>query len=509
MNNVPRKPSLRVRLLYLWRRLLPPISLERRGEVQAQLRNASTPSVDFFILVLLSCVIATQGLLADSPAVIIGAMLVAPLMSPIIGLGLASITGDSKLLGDAASALARGALVAVVLAFLLTLSNTYLPFVSLQVLPGEVVARMRPTPGDLAIALAGGLAAAYALTQPHISAALPGVAIATALMPPLCTIGIGLAIGRWDVAGGATLLFITNAVTIAFAATLVFFALGFSPRPKAGERRLPRSLQVSALLTAALLVPLTYLSIQFFQHGAENRMINVAVEEEAARINNADLVELTYQREKNGQNLDYLNMQITLRTGSSLHYEQVQALQKAIADRLVEADLNLPGGVAIVVNQILAERLDPLVPPTPTNTPTPTGTATPGPSPTPTTTSTSTPTKTYTPTETATLTLTPTGTNMPTETPTPYEARLLSIPVPGLQLRQTPGGPVIATLRPNQLLTVLYGTAVVDGLVWIEVVDEEGRIGWVPQIYLFAFTPTPTQSPIPTQTSTFTPTAAP
>lgn len=500
---------MRVRLLFLWRRLLPPISLDRRGEVQVQLRDASKPSVDFFILVLLSCVIATQGLLANSPAVIIGAMLVAPLMSPIIGLGLASITGDSKLLGDAATALARGALVAVGLAFLLTLSNTYLPFVSLQVLPDEVLARTRPTPGDLGIALAGGLAAAYALTQPHISAALPGVAIATALMPPLCTVGIGLAIGRLDVAGGAMLLFITNAVTIAFAATLVFFSLGFSPRPKAGERRLPRSLQVSALLTVSLMIPLTYLSFQFVQQGTENRTINVVVEEEAEKVKNADLVELTYQRERNGQGLDYLNMQITLRTGSSLLYEEVEALQKVIADRLIQSGLNLPGGVAIVVNQILAERLDPLVPPTPTHTPTPTGTATPGPSPTPTITSSSTPTQTFTPTETATATLTPTGTNTPTATPTPFEARILSVPVPGLQLRQTPGGPVIATLRPNQHLTVLYGMDVLGGLIWVEVMDEEGRIGWVPQIYLFAYTPTPTQTITPTEIPTRTPTATP
>ena len=81
--------------------------------------------------------------------------------------------------------------------------------------------------------------------MPSISAALPGVAIATALMPPLCTVGVGLAMGRWDVAGGALLLFITNAVTIAFAAMLVFSAVGFSVKREDGrieERKRPQEL---------------------------------------------------------------------------------------------------------------------------------------------------------------------------------------------------------------------------------------------------------------------------
>ena len=78
------------------------------------------------------------------------------------------------------------------------------------------------------------MAAAFALAMPSISAALPGVAIATALMPPLGMIGIGIAMGRWEVAGGALLLFLTNAVTIAFAGMLVFFALGFAPDVKQG-----------------------------------------------------------------------------------------------------------------------------------------------------------------------------------------------------------------------------------------------------------------------------------
>ncbi|UCH60549.1 MAG: DUF389 domain-containing protein [Anaerolineales bacterium] len=500
--NFSKKPSSwRVRLRHLWRKLVPRIDLERRGEVQVLMRESSNPDFDFFLLVTLSCVIATLGLLTDSAAVIIGAMLVAPLMSPIIGLGLASITGDSRLLGNATTALLRGAVLAVLMSFILTWINTHLPFVGLQgqELPGEIQARVSPSPIDLGIALAGGLAAAFALAMPNISAALPGVAIATALMPPLCTIGVGLALGRWNVAAGATLLFITNAVTIAFAATLVFFALGFSPRPRNGARRLPRSLQVSAFLTLGLLIPLTYLSIQFVAQANEDRVLSNIIAERVAEMKNSELVE--WKSEQDG---DVLKLFLTVRTSTPLSYQDSVNLQKAIGAGLQEAGiLNEEGSIQVAVNQVLTARLDPLIPPTLTPTFTATLTSTPGPSLTPTSTFTPTATNTATPTETATPTLTPTTTPTPTFTPTPAQAQVFISYLPALQLRQSPGGPPIGPfLRERASLTVLYGYEIVNGLVWVEVQDSEGRIGWIPQVYLTIITETPTS----THTSTMTPT---
>jgi len=493
--------SWRVRLRRLWRRLVPRIDLDRRGEVQALLRQASHPDFSYFILVVLSSVIATLGLLTNSAAVIIGAMLVAPLMSPIIGLGLASISGDSHLLGDAAKALLRGAALAVLISFLLTWTNTRLPFVVLQGqdLTGEVLARVRPSPIDLGIALAGGLAAAFALAMPNISAALPGVAIATALMPPLGTVGIGLALRRWDVAAGASLLFITNAVTIAFAANLVFFALGFSPRFQDGTRRLPRSLLLSAFLTMGLLVPLTYLSIQFVTQANRGRFISHVIAEKVAEINNSELVE--WESDQVG---DVLKLSLTVRTNIPLSYEDSVSLQKAIGAGLQEAGiLSEEESIQVAVNQVLTARLDPLIPPTLTPTLTATLTPTPGPSLTPTRTATATATHTATPTETATPTLTPTATPTATFTPTPVLAQVYASYLPALQLRQWPGGPSIGpTLRERATLTVLYGYEILDGLVWVEVRDSEGRVGWIPQVYLVIITPTSTPTATPTFTAT-------
>jgi uncharacterized hydrophobic protein (TIGR00271 family) len=482
--------TLRVRLKRILRRFTKTISPERRAEVRILLRNASLPGFDFFLLVVLSCVIATSGLLMNSPATIIGAMLVAPLMSPIIGLGLGSITGDSFLMKNATSALGKGAFLAILISFLLTWGNRFMPFIVLQVdLPAEVIARTHPSPIDLTVALAGGLAAAYALAQPHLSAALPGVAIATALMPPLCTVGIGLALGRWDVAGGALLLFVTNAVTITFSAMLVFFALGFNPKPVNGANRVPGSLLASALFTSVLFIPLTYFSVQFFQSATENRQIEEALRQEVNKIYRAELIEWDATRMADG-----LHLSIVIRTITPLNYQDSVDLQKAIADRLQRP-------VAVAINQIFAAHLDPLVPPT--FTPTATHTLTPTPGPSPTATSTATATFTSTPTETVIPSSTPTNTHTPTPTSTPTPALGLAsnVTLPGLRMRQSPDGPVIAILRDRQNLVVLYGYEIVNGLVWVEVMDEEGRIGWIPQVYFLVVTPTSTPTSRVTATS--------
>ncbi len=461
------KPSLRARLWHRLRQLVKPVTLERRAEVQVQMRDSCHPDFDFFLLVVLSCVIATAGLLTDSAAVIIGAMLVAPLMSPIIGLGLASLTGDTRLLRDSASALGRGALLAIGISALLAWGNRYLPFVSLQELPKEVLSRTHPSPIDLTIALAGGLAAAYALAQPSISAALPGVAIATALMPPLCTVGIGVAMGSWDVAGGALLLFITNAVTIAFAAMLIVGLLGFTPR-RENNRKVMGSLAVTAALTIALLVPLTIISARFVRQATENRKINLIVTGVVQNYG-AELVNMEVAPDGGT-----VQMTITLRTAHSLSYQDVVNLQGDIA-------LQLQQPVAIKVNQVIAAQLDPLIPPTFTPTPT---------------------LVTVIPTFTATSTATPTPTRTstpipPTATSTPSTARIRNTQPLGwaVDLRQRPGGPSITRLREGSYVTLLYGYEILDGLVWLEVMDDEGRLGWIPQIYLSIVTQTPTITP--------------
>lgn len=444
-------------------RIVSRLSPDERRELIAEIRPAASPGFDYYLLVVLSCSIATLGLITNSAAVIIGAMLLAPLMSPIIGLGLASIIGDDQLIKSSASALFRGALLAILLSFLMTLVNRFLPFVSLQEIPGEILARTRPTPFDLIIALAGGTAAAYAMTRPNLSATLPGVAIATALMPPLSTIGFGLAMNRWDVAAGATLLFLTNAVTITFASAAVFFVRGFSVEARRKGQKLPRSMTISLLLVVILLVPLTFYSVKFFREASDNRLINSVVSQEVNKLFDAQLVDIQVIHLD-----DTLDMVITIRTSKALQYQEVVNLQESIVEGLQRP-------ISLKVDQIFAEELDPLIPPTPTPTLTPTVTQTMGPSPT----------NTALPTATATAT--------PTPTATPALAQIKSTKLPAFKLYQSPMGPVIGELKNDQWLMVLYGRQEMGGLVWIEVQDEEGRVGWLPEIYFPQ--PSPTVTP--------------
>lgn len=468
---------------------MTPISAKQRNEVTREITSDATPQFDFYLLVVLSSSIATLGLVTNSAAVIIGAMLLAPLMSPLIGIGLASINGDTKLLRSSLDALLRGALFAVGLSFILTLFNRFLPFVSLQELPAEIIARTRPSPIDLLIALAGGIAAAYALTNPNLSATLPGVAIATALMPPLCTVGIGLALMDWKVAGGALLLFLTNAITIAFASAIVFFLRGFGGRSADDNDRSIRSLRNSAILVLTLLIPLTYISVDFFIKAAENRRINDVVAQQVGKLPSTELVEINLHR--NGENID---MELTLRSNDYMTYQQVVDLQEAIV-----GGIEMP--VALKVNQVLAERLDPLIPPTATPTPTITLTPTPGPSLTPSITPT--PTASLTPHPSLTPSEVPTATS--TITATPVGGKAWAATLPPLQLYQIPGGPVIGTIRLNQPLEIFDQRQVYKGLTWIYIADADGRLGWIPEVYLQVYTPTSTPTPSTTPEPPVTP----
>jgi len=448
-------------------RSIPRLTMEQRRKIIADVHNDSKANFDYLILVALSSSIATLGLLSDSPAVIIGAMVVAPLMSPILAIGLATTTGEKKLLKEALLTLFIGALLSIVIAMILTWINDELPFISLHQMPGEVMSRTRSSPVDLTIAIAGGLAAAYAVTRPKLSAALPGVAIATALMPPVCTVGIGLALQNWQVASGSGLLFITNAVAIAFASGLVFLARGFSKEQRFGDTKIHATIWVSTVLVIILLIPLTYFSLRVIRQAEETRLINAVVEREVALLPNAQLEETSFVNSP-----EALDLRLTLHTSRSLYWQEIVSLQEAIATGLNRK-------VSLRVEQVLFRELDPMVPPTLTPT------LTPGPSATPTLTRTPFPTSTPTPTQTPEPTFTPTSTS----TPVPFQARIIWPNTPALTLYQEPGGPSIGRLYFSQLVMVFHDQQNYDGLVWVKIRDEQGRIGWLPQNYLQVLNP--------------------
>ena len=211
----------------------------------------------FVALIVFSTAIAALGLMNDSAAVVIGAMLVAPLMTPILGLAAATVQAWTARQIESLGIIGGGALLAVGVGWI---AARLLPELDVDVtLPGELLARTGPNLLDLGIAVAAGAAGAYVLVRKEAGSALPGVGIAVALVPPLATVGITLGLGRGDLAGGAVLLFLTNLACITLAASVVFLVAGFVPHLDRVLTRRGRwvSLVVTVLIVLAVAIPLT------------------------------------------------------------------------------------------------------------------------------------------------------------------------------------------------------------------------------------------------------------
>jgi uncharacterized hydrophobic protein (TIGR00271 family) len=169
-----------------------------------------------------STLIACLGLVANSTAVIIGAMLVAPLMTPIFGIALALVRGEPRLLGRALRAEGVGVLLGVGIATLFGVMP-----LALEATP-EMLARTQPNLLDLLVAVLAGFAGSYAMIDERLSPALPGVAIATAIVPPVANTGLCLAVGAYQGAYGSFLLFLANFLSILIVSCATFIAGGLA-----------------------------------------------------------------------------------------------------------------------------------------------------------------------------------------------------------------------------------------------------------------------------------------
>lgn len=218
----------------------------------------------FAMLLGLAVVIATMGLLRDSGAVIIAAMLIAPLMAPILGTAAAVVTGD---IGRALWLIAivwAAALVSVGIAYVIVWIADFPRGV---LLPHEVLSRTDPGAEDLVIALAAGVAGAYVQIQKSEFSLLPGAAIGVSLVPPLATVGILLYFGEMDSAYEALLVFATNFGAIIFSACMVYVASGAgSLLMRSGKRRVGFSMGLSVAVIFLGLILLQLFSTTYYRY---------------------------------------------------------------------------------------------------------------------------------------------------------------------------------------------------------------------------------------------------
>lgn len=228
-------------------------------ETFVNLKDSAKLSQAYLVLMALSVLLATVGLFANSAPVIIGAMILAPLMAPIISLSMGVLRQEADLTLASSKTLVFGVLLALLGA---TLFSWLMP---LQSVNSEIAARLSPTLLDLAVAIISGIAGAYANAKSEVAKSLAGVAIAVALVPPLAVSGIGIGWWDWHVFSGAFLLFLTNLVGIVLAAAATFLVLGFSPMHLA-----KKGLMVSTLVVVLISIPL---SIAFYSMVKEQRMV--------------------------------------------------------------------------------------------------------------------------------------------------------------------------------------------------------------------------------------------
>lgn len=263
-------------LLQAWNfvyRMIPSTDEAERASIYSDIRRRSRADADYYVMLAMSVLIASFGLLLDSAAVVIGAMIIAPLMQPIIGLGLGISMGNSRLTRLAIRTAGKGTLAALLLAMAVGW------LAGGDGITAQLDSRGQPGVLDLLIALASGAAGAYASCRKGVAESVAGVAIAVALIPPLGTAGIGLAFGEWPLAMGASLLFVTNFVAIATSSALMFLWMGFKPEPGRFGGRAPLVRGVAAL---GVLVAVVAISLVLWTRAGNSRFERTV--EEAVRI---------------------------------------------------------------------------------------------------------------------------------------------------------------------------------------------------------------------------------
>jgi uncharacterized hydrophobic protein (TIGR00271 family) len=294
------------------------------AETYRKVRDGARTQPDFFVLITLAAAVATLGLLLNSPAVIIGAMVIAPLMSSILGISLGVVHGDARLLWNAAGTLLRGTVLAILVGALLSLA------VPGRELTEEVLGRTQPTLLDLGVALAAGAVAAYAQCRRGAVDALPGVAIAVAVAPPLTTIGIGIAMLNGNAAIGALLLFLTNLSAIVAASSAVFLLFGFRPNPGERFRVFGRSMAGVIVLLVVVSTVLTILTVQSIRTTWFERDVREALVAETQRMEGIALE--AWQVVDNAG--PALHLEVQVQADRDVSHQQGLALQERLSERL-------------------------------------------------------------------------------------------------------------------------------------------------------------------------------
>lgn len=292
-------------------------------------RGVEFQGTNLWILIF-AIIIASVGLNVNSTAVIIGAMLISPLMGPIMGIGLSLGINDFELLKRSARSFGFAVIVSIVA------STLYFMITPLSFAQSELLARTTPTIWDVLIATFGGLAGIVAQTRKdRTTPVIPGVAIATALMPPLCTSGFGLATGNWSYFGGAFYLFLINTVFIAFATYFMVRFLKFPRKIELDAKRAKNVKRSMILILTMTVVPSVILAYGIVQRSVFDNSVNNYVNN-VMNFERSEVVDVNVQYSRNKGS----KIEVTI-VGSALSEDVMSAARAQLkAYNLEEVELN-------------------------------------------------------------------------------------------------------------------------------------------------------------------------
>lgn len=299
---------------------------EDREAICRETSTASSPRPSFYTMLVLSGIIASYGLLTNSTPVVIGAMLVAPLMTPIIGSALSLVISDRRMLRNTSFAELSG----VVLTFLI---GILIGLVSFNVeLGDEVLSRTHPSPYDVIIALAAGFAGAYSTVNSRFNTNLAGVAIATSLVPPLTASGLCVSQQEYGLALGAFLLFFSNFLAIQLAGIITFLWHGFAQVHVTRNPLLISRLVISLLLLTAVSVYLTQSMLELLAEQNFRRQLDQIVRQEVQQRMGARLTTLSFEKDRDGGK----SVMAVVMTPQEFLASEVAKVEKLIENRVKE-----------------------------------------------------------------------------------------------------------------------------------------------------------------------------
>jgi uncharacterized hydrophobic protein (TIGR00271 family) len=313
--------------------------------VARQVYSESRTTAGYFLLLTLANLIALCGLLANSVPVIIGAMLISPLMGPILSFGFGFITGDTTVLRQAVRKIGFSVVLTVAVAALATYASP------LQGATTEILSRTRPNLFDLLVAIFAGTAGAGALcTKRSVLTIVPGVAIATAVIPPLSVSGYGLGTGQWSIFWGGFFLFFTNFVAITIVTCLVFLAYGFRPGEGLGASSGTLRNRMTALVAVLLIisVPLVITLRRSMAELRDRRAIRAVLQEDFDQEKRSKIASFSHQAQDDGT----IAVSAVLNTSEYRSQEDVTKAERDLARTLgrptslyLEQIKTLPGGI--------------------------------------------------------------------------------------------------------------------------------------------------------------------